>query len=67
MVGLMGCVVQGREDVFALKKGIIGEYLLERGSGRQQFEHIGDTDAVPANARTTAALAGFDRDSIETF
>jgi len=60
----MGCVIQGGEDVFALKKRIILQDFLEGGSRGKQFQDIRNTDAQPANAR---AASGFDRDSIEAF
>jgi hypothetical protein len=63
----MGGVVQSREDVFALQERVIRQDLLERGSRPEQFEHIRYADPLPANAGSAPALAGFYRDSIETF
>jgi hypothetical protein len=65
VVTLMCGVVQGRKDVFALQERVIGQDLLERGSCREQFEHIRNTDAQSTNAGASPALAGFHRDSIE--
>jgi hypothetical protein len=63
----MGSVVQSREDVFALEGWVILEDFLEGGSRAEQFEHIRNTNALAANARTAPALPGFDGDSIQAF
>jgi Asp-tRNA(Asn)/Glu-tRNA(Gln) amidotransferase A subunit family amidase len=63
----MSCVVQGREDVFTLKKRIVRQDFLEGSACAKQFKHIRNPDTMSANARTTAALIGFDCDSIEAF
>jgi hypothetical protein len=63
----MGGVVQNRKNVFALEEWVILENFLERGARAEQFQHIRNTDALAANARTTPALPGFDRDSIQAF
>ena len=67
MVSLMGCIIQGREDVFALEEWVIREDFLERGSRAEQFEHIRNTNALAANAGSAPALPGFDGDSIQAF
>jgi hypothetical protein len=66
MISLVGCVLDGRQDVFALQEGIIGEDLLDGSSCSQQFEEIGDTNSEPANAGAPPTLALFNRNSTES-
>lgn len=63
----MSCVVQGREDVLTLKKWIVRQDFFEGGACPEQFKHVGNTNTMSADARTAAALIGFDCDSIEAF
>ena len=67
MIGLVSGVVKGGEDILALKKRIILKNFIERGSGSEQFENIGDTNAQATNTGAAAAFAGFDGDALKTF
>jgi hypothetical protein len=67
VIGLVSGVVKGGEDILALKEWIILKNFVERGSGAEEFQNIGDTNAKAANTRAAAAFAGVNRDSLETF
>ena len=67
MIGLVRGVVKGGEDILALEKRVILKDFVERGSGAEEFQNIGDTDAQAANAGAAAAFAGVNGDSLETF
>jgi hypothetical protein len=67
MVRLVGGVVECGEDVFTLEKWVVGENFFKGSASAEEFEDIRNANTVSANARTPAALAGFDRDSIESF
>jgi hypothetical protein len=67
VVCLVGGVVEGGEDVFAFEKRVVCEDFFEGSASAQEFEYIRNTNAVSANARTAAALAGIDCDPIESF
>ena len=67
MVGLVSGVVKGGENILALKKWVILKNFVERGSGAEEFQNIGDTNAKAANTGPTAAFAGVNGDSLETF
>lgn len=67
MVCLVRGVVEGGEDVFTLEKRVVREDFFEGSPGAEEFEYIRNANAMSANAGTTAALAGFDGDAIESF
>ena len=67
MIRLVSGILDGGENVFALKAGIILQDLFEGGSCTQQSQDVGDADSHTANARTTAALGVVNGDSGETF
>ena len=67
MIGLVGGVVKGGEDILALKKWIILKNFIERGSGSEQFENIGDTNAQATNTGAAAAFAGVNANSLKVF
>ena len=62
----MGGVIQRCEDVFPLQKRIVRQDFIEGSARAKQFEHIGNSDALAANARAASALTRFDSDSIKT-
>lgn len=65
MVGLNGCISQGRPDVIFLKKRVVFKNLRMRGTRAEEAEDVGDADAHSANARPPSALARRYRDSFE--
>jgi hypothetical protein len=65
MIGLAGCVLNGREYVFSFQEGIIPEDFIDGGARGKQFKHVRHAHAIAADARATAALSVFDRDSVE--
>ena len=67
MIGLVSSVVEGGEDILALKKWVILQNFVERGARTEQLQNIGDTNAQAANARAAAAFAGFDGDALKAF
>ena len=67
MIRLVSGILDGGENVFALKAGIILQDLFDGGSVTQQFQDVGDADSHSANARTAAALGVVDGDSREAF
>jgi len=67
VIGLVSGVIKGGEDILALKKWVILENFVERGSGSEEFENIGDTNAQAANTGASAAFAGVNGDSLKTF
>jgi len=48
------------------RKAVIRQDFLERCTGAQQFENIGNSDTLAANARSSPALASLDGDSMKT-
>ncbi len=66
MVGLMGGVVDGRQNILAFKKGIILQDLVNRSTGAQKLQYVGDAQALAADARTATALAFLHGDPAET-
>ena len=67
MIGLVSGVVEGGEDVLALKKWVVLQNFVERGSRAEQLQNIGDTNAQAANTGTAPAFAGVNGDSLKTF
>jgi hypothetical protein len=67
VIRLVSGILDGGENVFALKAGIILQDLFDGGSCTQQFQDVGDTDSHAANTRTAAALGVVDGDSGEAF
>jgi len=67
VIGLVGSVVKGGEDILALKKRVILENFVERGSRTEQLQNIGDTNAQAADTGAAAAFAGVNGDSLKTF
>jgi hypothetical protein len=67
VIRLVSGILDGRENVLALKAGIVLQDLFDGGSCTQQFQDVGDTDSHAANARTAAALGVVDGDSGEAF
>ena len=67
MIRLMSGILDGRENVFALKTGIILQDLFDGGSCTQQFQDVGDSDSHAANTWATAALGVVNGDSAEAF
>ena len=63
MIRLVSCVLNRRENVFALKAGIILQDLFDAGSRAQEFQDVGDADSRSTNAWTAAALGVVDGDS----
>jgi hypothetical protein len=49
MIGLMRRVLNGRENVFPLQVGIVGEDLLLRSAGAQKFENVDYSTWFPAD------------------
>ena len=52
-------------DVLGLKEIVFGKDFPLGGSGGEQIEHVLHTQPETANARATAAFAGFDGDAIQ--
>jgi len=67
VICLVRGIVKGGEDILAFQKWVILKNFVERGSGAEEFQNIGDTNAKAANAGAAAAFAGVDSDSLETF
>ena len=67
MIGLVSSIVKGGEDILALKKRVILENFVERGSRTEQLQNIGDTNAQAADTGAAAAFAGVDGDALKTF
>lgn len=67
MIRLVSSILDGGENVFALKTGIILQDLFDGGSCTQQFQDVGDADSHAANTRAAAALGVVDGDSGEAF
>ena len=67
MIRLVSGILDGGENIFAFKAGIILQDLFDGGFCTQQFQDVGDTDSHVANARTAAALGVVDGDSGEAF
>jgi hypothetical protein len=63
VIGLIGGVVYGSENVFTFQRRVITQDFLKGGSCSQQLEDISYADALTANAGTAPAFAFFDRDS----
>jgi hypothetical protein len=64
MIVLTSGEFEDRSDVFVFQVRVVGEDLLSRGAGGQKVEDILDTNAEPADARTTAAHVGIYGDSV---
>lgn len=67
MIGLMGGILDGRENVLPFKAGIILQDFFDAGASAQEFQDIGHADSHAANTRTAAALGVVDGDSGEAF
>jgi hypothetical protein len=67
MVGLVRGIVHGRENVLALKGGIVGEDFFERRAAGDQFQNIGHSNPLSANAGAPAALAWLDGNAAQSF
>src|ERR1700693_2081259 len=65
VIGLVCRVVNGGEDVLALQEGVIVQDFIEGGPGGQKLQHVGDANALSANAGTAPTLALFDCNSLE--
>ncbi len=65
MVGLVGGVFDGGENILPLKERVVGEDFVHTGPGGKQLEHIGDAHAIAPDARSPAALAFFDCDPLQ--
>ena len=57
MIRLVSGILDGGENVFAFKAGIILQDLFDGGSCTQQFQNVGDADSHAADTRAVAALA----------
>ena len=55
---------QRRQNVSFFEEGIVLKDFLMGSTRTQQAENIRDTDALPTDARTPAAFAGLDGDSL---
>jgi hypothetical protein len=66
MICLVSSVVDRGKDVFLLEERVIPENLFVRRTGGQQLQKICDPEAETTNARTSATLARFHRDSLQT-
>ena len=64
MIVLTSGELEDCSDVPVFQVLVVSENLLSRGAGRQKVEDILDTNAQPADARTTAADVGIYGDSI---
>ena len=67
MIGLVGGVIDGGQDILWLEERVILKDFVDRGSGAEEFQNIGDTNAKAANAGAAAAFSGVNGDSLETF
>jgi hypothetical protein len=61
---LYGGIFKCRENVRFFEEGIVVQDFLMGGAGTEQAENVGDTDTLPPDARTSAAFAGLDSDSV---
>jgi hypothetical protein len=66
VIGLIGGVVEGSENVFTFQGRVITQDFLKGSSCPEQLEDISYADALAANAGTAPAFAFFDRDSTKT-
>ena len=57
MVGLVRGIIDRRKDVFAFKRRIIGEDLLEGRAAGDQFEYVGHSNPLSADAGAATAHA----------
>jgi len=64
MIGLSRGVLQSCRYVTGFQIGVILKDLLAARPGREEIEHVGDTDAQAAQAGASAALLGIDRDAM---
>jgi hypothetical protein len=64
MIILPSGELEDRCDVFVFQVRVVSENLLSRGAGSQKVEDILDTNAQPADARTTAAHVGIYGNSV---
>ena len=67
MIGLVGGVIDGGEDVVTLQKRVIGQNFIEGRACAEKLQNVGDAKALAADAGPPAALALFNRDSMKTF
>ena len=67
MVGLMCGILNGRKNVFALKRRIIRQNFLERRPVGDQFQNIRHTNPLTPNTRTPPALPCLDRNPPQPF
>jgi len=67
VICLVRGIVKGGEDILPFQKWIILKNFIERGSGAEELQNIGDTNAKAANTRAATAFAGVNGDSLETF
>lgn len=63
MVESTSRVEEARRNVLALEVRKILQDLFRTLTSRQQLEHVDDAHSQAANARTTAALFGANRDA----
>ena len=62
VIVLGGGEFEAGTQVVGLKKRIVGQDFLPAGTVGEQLQNIFHAQAITANAGTSAALAGFDRD-----
>ena len=58
---------QAGRNVFTVKVGQLFEHLLGRETGREQVEHVHDSNAHPAHAGSASALRGIHGDARRDF
>jgi hypothetical protein len=62
----MSSVFNGGLDILALKRGMVGQDLVESLPGSDQAEKVAHANAHSAYARAVSALSFFDGDSLHT-
>ena len=67
MIRLTSRVIDRREDIVPLERRVVLEKFFVGSTIAEEFKNIGNANPHTPNARASAALAFFNRDSIQSF
>ena len=67
VIALVSGVIKCGEDILAFQKWVIFSDLVERRSGSEQLQSVGDAQSQAANTGATAAFAGVNGDALKMF
>ena len=67
MIGLPGGIFNGGQNIFPLKKRVVGKNFFKRGVGSQKIQDIRNPNSKPADARAAPTLAFFYGNTLEPF